>query len=455
MEGITEDGKVEVRIPYKPRGWCKEFHEAPERWKVLVCHRRSGKTTACINHLIRDAMKIRNSRFAYIAPYYKQAKSIAWDMLKYYSEPIPNTKMNESELRIDYPNGSRIQLFGADNPDALRGMALWGVIFDEYSQQPSSIFTEVIRPCLADHGGYAIWIGTPQGRNDFYRMFTQYGISDDRWGEMSEEEREEVKRNFYTKMLKASESGILSDSELADAKRTMSLDEYNQEFECSFDASIKGAYYAHQLADSRRLGRICSVPYRPDLPVYTFWDLGISDYTSIIFAQKVDREIHIIDYYQNNGGELEMYATELKKRGYTYAKHFVPHDIRQRELSTGKSRMDILAKSLGADKMAIVPSVSVKDGIEALRMIFSRLWFDSSKTAYLVDALACYTQEWDDHRGMFKDKPLHNWASHAADAARYLAIGIREEDPVGGNRIQSKFTKSNFNLPKFLKKFKI
>lgn len=402
---------MEIKIPYKPRNWALKFHESNKRWKVLVLHRRAGKTTACVNHLIRDACTHNDSRYAYIAPYYKQAKAVAWDMLKHYSRPIPSITINEAELRVDYPNGSRIQLFGADNPDALRGLGLWGVIFDEYSQQPSSIFTEVIRPALSDHQGYAIWIGTPKGRNDFYRLHEEHQNDPD----------------WYVIKLRASESEIIPLAEIEDAKKNMSMDEYNQEFECSFDAAIRGAYYAYQLQELRRENRVCAVPYTENVEVNTYWDLGISDYTCIIFAQIIGREIHIIDYYENNNAELEHYTLKLRKKPYKYGLHHLPHDVQHRELSVGKSRYNILSDQLGGGSMSIVPNIPIKDGIEAARKVFPRLWFDQKKTELLLDALSCYTQEWDDKKGMFKDKPLHNWSSHASDALRYLAVGLKDK----------------------------
>ena len=140
-----------IKIPYKPRAWALELHDSKKRWSVIVAHRRSGKTTACLNHLQRDALQTPNSRFAYISPTYKQSKNVAWDLIKHYAQNIPNTSFNEAELRVDYPNGSRITLYGADNPDSLRGVGIWGVVFDEYSQQPSNIFSEISRSALADH----------------------------------------------------------------------------------------------------------------------------------------------------------------------------------------------------------------------------------------------------------------------------------------------------------------
>src|SRR6266487_2128562 len=141
----------QVIIPYKRREWTIPFHDSDKRWKVVVSHRRSGKTTAALNHLQRDALQVPNSRYAFISPTYKMSKNIAWDLIKFYSKVIPGIEYNEAELTVKYPNGSRLTLYGADNPDSLRGIGLWGVVFDEYSQQPSNIFTEIIRPALADH----------------------------------------------------------------------------------------------------------------------------------------------------------------------------------------------------------------------------------------------------------------------------------------------------------------
>ena len=278
-----------ITIPYQPRSWIIPLHNSDKRWKVLVIHRRAGKTVGCINHLIRDALSKPSARFAYIAPTYKQAKTIAWDYLKFYSRPIPNIRVNESELRIDYPNGARITLFGADNPDSLRGMALWGVIFDEYSQQPGNIFTEIIRPSLADNQGYAIWIGTPKGKNEFYKLYEQ-AIKDPDWLGM---------------LLTVDDTDVLPQSEIEDSRKVMTEDEIQQEYYCSFEAAIQGAYYGNLISDARSQGRITNVPYDPYVPVHTFWDLGISDYTSIGFFQLVGQEKRMIDFYQNNGLGLD------------------------------------------------------------------------------------------------------------------------------------------------------
>jgi hypothetical protein len=208
-------------------------------------HRRAGKTVAAVNHLIRASLLNPKTKYAYIAPTYKQAKNIAWDNVKEYARVVPGVNFNESELRCDFPNGSRITLYGADNPDSLRGITLWGVIFDEYSQQPSNIWTEIISPTLSSTGGWAIWIGTPKGKNAFYRLYEDNLNTPD----------------WYAVLLKASESSILPESELAIQRANMSEDEYLQEYECSWEASIKGAYYAREMLKARNDGRITSVTH--------------------------------------------------------------------------------------------------------------------------------------------------------------------------------------------------
>lgn len=394
----------EVVIPYSPRPWALDFHRNAKRWSILVIHRRAGKTTAALNHLQRDALSNEGSFYGYIAPTYKQAKLIAWDVLKQYSRVIPQIEYNESELTIKYPNGSRIRLFGADNPDSLRGIGLWGVVFDEYSQQPSNIFTEIIRPALSDHHGYAIWIGTPKGKNDFYRLYER-GRQDEDW---------------YARLLTAYDTGILSPEELRDARKVMTEEEYNQEFLCSFDASIRGAYYASELQKARLDGRIKPSIYDASLLVHTVWDLGIGDPMSIGFYQKLGTELRMIDYYESNDKPLKHYVEVLQQKTYKYGRHFAPHDIAVRELSSGKSRLE-MAKALGIS-FEITPNLPVDDGINAARLMFERLWIDETNCAFFLDAIAQYQRERNYKAGMFKEKPLHDWTSHAADVHRYAAL---------------------------------
>ena len=392
-----------IEIDYLPRSYFVPIHETKARWIVVVAHRRSGKTTMALNHLQRDALAKNGSRYAYIAPTYKQAKNVAWDIIKHYSKDVPGIDYNEAELAVKYPNGSRLSLYGADNPDSLRGIGLWGVVFDEYSQQPSNIFTEIIRPALADHSGYAIWIGTPKGKNEFYRLYEQ-----------AEE------KDWLRTLLTVEDTGILPDEELRDAKKIMSKDEYEQEFYCSFEAAIKGAFYADELARAREDGRITDVPHEKGYPVHTWWDLGISDSTVIGFFQNIANQWRLIDYYENSGEGLEHYINYLQDKGYIYGSHFAPHDIEVRELGSGQSRLET-AKRLGIN-FRIVPNLDVMEGINAARRRFGTLWIDEDKCSYFLNALSLYRKEWDDKRGEFKPRPYHDWTSHGADMLRYWAV---------------------------------
>lgn len=423
-----------ITIPYAPREWAKKLHNSDKRWKVLVLHRRAGKTIACINHLIRDAIKTKESRFAYIAPTYKQAKNIAWDYLKHYSFPIPQIKINESELRIDYPNGSRITLYGADNPDSLRGLALWGVIFDEYSQQPSNIFSEIIRPALADHFGYAIWIGTPKGKNEFYRLYEQ-AKTDDKWLAM---------------LLTVDDTHLIPETELEDAKKVMTNDEFLQEWFCSFEASIKGAIYAYELDELRKNNRIQPNLYEKALKVHTVWDLGKGANMAIGFYQKVFNQLRKIDYWEGSGDQTIPDAIKvIQNKPYVYGKHFAPHDIDVIDLSTGVSRKES-AKKLGIN-FEVVPKLAVEDGIHAGKLIFPRLWVDSKCTLWL-DAISQYKRDWDDNRGMFKDNPLHDWTSHAADEYRYASIvesDMTNEDQRDKQQHQFQINEQQYNPNEF------
>ncbi len=400
--------KTEIVIPYKPRDLQLEIHNNLKRFNVLVCHRRFGKTVLCINEQIKRAAMCRKDRprFAYIAPLFRQAKQVAWDYLKHYSQPLPGTVANEAELRVDLPNGARVQLFGADNPDALRGIYLDGVVLDEYGQMRPQLWTEVIRPALTDREGYAIFIGTPKGRNAFHDLY-QSALANPAW---------------FAALYRASETRVLPGYELEAARQDMSEDEYAQEFECSFEAAIVGTYYGKLINQADADGRIGNVPWDPAVLVHTAWDLGIGDSTAIWFIQQVGREVRWIDYHEASGEALSYYARVLKDKPYVYGEHLLPHDGGARELGTGKTRQETLA-SLGIDTR-VSALQAVDDGINAVRNLIPRSWFDRTKCERGLEALRNYRRDWNDQMGTFKPRPRHDWASHGADAARTGAAGL-------------------------------
>jgi hypothetical protein len=402
----------EVVIDYAPRPQQKALHLALDthRFVVAVCHRRMGKTVLAINQLIKKALTCPKDRprFAYIAPTYAQGKAIAWDYIQHYSGPIPGVTFNQSELRADYPNGGQLRIYGADSPDSLRGLYLDGVVLDEYGLMPPKVFTEVLRPALSDRLGWAFFIGTPNGKNQFYDAVQQA----------------KVLPEWHFAEYKASQTGILLAAELASARQDMTQDEYDQEYECSFEAAVKGAIYSAELLAARAAGRVCRVPSEPILPVDTDWDLGIGDATAIWFSQSLrSGEVRVIDYYEASGEGLQHYAKVLTDKGYTYGTHWAPHDIEVKEFGSGRSRLEA-ASSLGI-RFNIVPNIAIEDGIHAARMLFPRCWFDADKCQPGLEALQHYRRDFNTRLNEFKPTPVHDWASHGADAFRYLAVRQR------------------------------
>jgi phage terminase large subunit len=276
-------------VDYAARTQFIAFHHRWQRFACIVTHRRAGKTVACIHDLQGGAIqsdKIR-PRFAYLSPFLKQSKAVAWDYLRSALAPLRaiGASTHDTELRVDYPNGGQVRLYGADNPDALRGIYLDGIVLDEFADMDPRVWSEIIRPALADRQGWAVFIGTPKGRNAFFELWR----------------RSQSEQDWFSLMLKASETGLIPESELALAKRDLSEDQYAQEFECSFEAAIVGSYYGKLMARAEQDRRIAPVPYDPAALVWTSWDLGIRDATAIWFAQVIGREIRIIDYYEASG----------------------------------------------------------------------------------------------------------------------------------------------------------
>lgn len=411
-----------ITIDYKPREAFKPYHQTDKRFVVTVAHRRAGKTVARINKLIRAAASssMPSPRFGYLAPYFVQAKDIAWNYLKEYARPIieHGGKVNESELSITFAhNGAVIRLYGADNAERLRGLYFDGLVADEAQDIRPSVLTQIILPALADRKGWLDLSGTPKGWANLLGQTFQRARNDDIW---------------FTQVLKSSQTGIIDDVELANLRAGMPENEFQQEFECSFDAAITGAYYAREITEAEDSGRICSVPHDPMALVSTHWDLGISDSMAIWFVQTVGREIRVIDYYEAAGHGFDHYVRALKDKPYTYDRHFAPHDIQVRELGSGKSRLETAA-SLGLN-FDVTPNIGVMDGINALRMTIPRMWFDAKKCELGIEALKQYREKIDEKRGI-SFGPLHDWTSHAADAARYMAINL--QTPVTKSKAQN------------------
>ena len=365
-----------------------------------------------INHELREATSHQggDGRFGYIAPSYKEAKRIAWDYWHRFAGVIPDAKFNEVDLRVDLPNGSKVFLLGAEDPDSLRGPYWDGMVFDEYAHVHPRAFPEIVRPALASRRGWAVFLGTPFGRNHFYKIY----------------ERAKQEPEMLTRCYRASTTNVIDPRELVAARSDMSVEQYAQEFECSFEAALIGAYYARELEMARAQNRIRTVPWEPTAePVETFWDLGFFDETAIVFTQRMGREMHLIDYYESKGQALSAYAKVLQERPYTYGRHHLPHDGGAKTLASGGIPMSEQLGALGVKPIRVHPKNDPLDGINQARLLFPRLWFDETKCQDLLDALASYRAEWDGKKETFKPEPLHDWASHGADAFRLMACAMR------------------------------
>lgn len=399
-----------VDTGYRPREPFNALHGRRQRWAICVAHRRAGKTVACINELIHSALstKRRAARFAYVAPFYRQAKAVAWDYLKQFSKQIPGLKVNEAELRVDFPNGARIQLFGADNADALRGLGFDGLVADEYGDWKPSVWAYVIRPALADKAGWAIIIGTPKGRNSFFEVYRDAQASPD----------------WFVATIKASESRLLPQAELNALRAELTDDAWRQEMECDFDAALPGAIFGKELYELEADGRLRDGLYDPALPVHAVMDLGYSDDTAIWWFQ-VRNELRLIDCYSASGMPIAHYNDVLQAKRWKYGEWlWLPHDARAKSLQTGRS-IEEQFRSLGW-KPRIVPELGLVDGIQAARLTLADAQFDEACREGL-DALKQYQREFDEDKKCFRDRPRHDWTSHYADAFRYACLVWREE----------------------------
>ena len=403
------------------------FHNRTERWSCLVAHRRAGKTVAAINDIIKRALLEggRGAQYAYIAPFRSQAKSVAWDYLKYYAKAVSESS-NESELTVTLINGAKVRLFGADNADAMRGLGFNGVYLDEYGDFKPSVWGNIVRPALSDRLGWAVFGGTPKGKNQFHDI---YKVS-------------QATPDWFLLRLPASVSKLLPDTELKAASQQLSQDQYDQEYECSFDAAIMGAYYGQEMRQVDADGRIRDLRFDPDADVMTAWDLGYRDDTAIWFYQVVRNEIHVLDYYAVSGASIEEIAKVVIDKGYRYTRHYLPHDARAKTLASGgKSIVEQLAVHLGGmNKLSIVPEIGVQDGIQAVRMILPKCYFDPICDEGL-EALRQYQREYDEDKKAFRQTPRHDWCSHPADSFRMMAVAYREnkadEPPPKGRTLQT------------------
>lgn len=406
---IAEDEKTtqSIVIPYRQRDHFKPLHASKKRFKFVVAHRRAGKSVAEINELIKQALTNPRvyppPRYAYIGPTFAQTKDLIWGYAKHYTSVFGDqVKYSESDLQLTLPNGAMVNLYGgAGAYERMRGLYFDGAVADEFALLHPDMFGTVVRPCLSDYKGWFIASGTSNGDDHFHELKIRAEKDPDNWDVF---------------VIPVTETDALDPEEVKEMTKDMTPEQYAREMLCSFAAPIEGAYYGDILNDLEAKGRVTGVPYDPSAPVYTWWDLGIDDAMAIWYIQRVGREIHVIDYDEFTGmGFLDDLTgrpgvfTNVKAKPYTYAFHIPPHDIKARELGSGRQRLELMQEHL--KDVFVSPMAKVEDGISAVRSVLPMCWFDKEKTAKGRLALRNY------HHGV-NGKPVHNWASHGSDAFR-------------------------------------
>jgi len=405
--------KERIALPFTPREWQRSLLDDRAKRIVAVVHRRAGKSTALLWRGLKVAITSKKPlpRVVHILPYgVMWTRTGLWDQAVRAAEAIPGTQVRRSEMAIRLPNGGTWQAGGADNPDSWRGGYADECIIDEFDDTPQTMVALVIEPMLADRDGTLVRSGTPKGRGLLQAAY----------------DRARVTEGYSSYLLDYTKTGALSDAAIARLRLEMSDEEFDQELCCSFNAPNSGSYYGKLLDEAERNGRITNVPHDPALKVWTAWDLGIHDSTAIWCAQITrSGEWRMIDYIEDSGAGLDHYARLLQQRPYVYEKHLLPHDAEVRELGSGRSRTETL-HSLGVRPTRGVGAHSIADGINAVRMILPRAWFDAERCAKGIHALRHYRREWNEAAQTWRSAPVHDHASHGADAARYLALGVRE-----------------------------
>jgi hypothetical protein len=401
--------------PYQIPFW-QAIQEDPARRAILVWPRRHGKDKTMLNALLPQMLK-RVGAYYYVFPEFNQGRKALWDNIDNVGfktmEHIPpeiRKRTDQQQMLIELYNGSIFQIIGASDIDRIVGTNPVGIVFSEYSLMSPSVIGFLL-PIVTANDGFMWFNFTPRGDNHA-RVLYQQGI----------------KRGWFVSFLTAVEAGVFSAEELDNIRKEYIAiygDEklFNQEMMCSFDEPVQGSYYGDLITKASDEGRLSNVSYHPEIPVNTYWDLGVGDATAIWFIQNVGDEIHLIDYLEANGKGLDSYIKIVKEKEYVYGEHFAPHDIKVREMGSGLSRIEV-ARNLGLH-FKISPKLSIEDGINAARTVFPRCYFDAKKCEVGIAALKNYHRKYNEELRVYDNKPLHDWSSNGADAFRYMAVSMR------------------------------
>lgn len=418
--------QIELPHQWQPRdyqdGLWRYMHGGGKR-AIAIWPRRHGKDDVAL-HYTACAAHERVGVYWHLLPQQNQARKAIWDAVNPHTgrrridDAFPKALRDttrEQDMMIRFKSGSSWQVIGSDNYDALVGTPPIGVVFSEWALSNPQAWS-LIRPILAENGGWAIFITTPRGRNHAFRMY-EMGRASNEW---------------FSERLVATDTGVFSEDVLENERQELIIERgeddgdaiFQQEYMTSFTAGLPGAYYAKIIDRLEQYGQITTVPYNPQNQVHTAWDLGRNDQTAIWFVQKYGTGWAIIDYLVNTSVGIDWYVKELKAKPYNYGEHLMPHDAENEQLVSVTGSIADTAKGMGLDNIRVVPrTTSVANDINEVRQVLPICYFDKEKTEKGVDALRAYRRIWDEKLRAYKDQPLHDWASDPADAFRTFAIG--------------------------------
>lgn len=399
--------------------------ESGVRRAVLVWHRRSGKDDVGLHWTATEAIQ-HAGNYLYMLPQANQARKAIWTAVDSHTgikridwafpKEIRKTTRDQ-DMFIEFKNGSTWQACGSDNYEGVIGSGPRGIVYSEYMLSDPNAYL-FLRPILEENGGWAIFNGTPRGRNHLHSMY-ELGQSEKSW---------------YSELLTVKDTGAVTPERIEAIRREIAKERgddeaeniINQEYYCSWDAAIPGSYYGKIIAEMEADGDIGEFPHDIKHPVITAWDLGVGDSTAIWFIQQLRNEVRVIDYYEASGVGADHYAKVVRDKDYVYDGHILPHDANDREWgNNASSRVDVL-KSLGVRPLRVMPRAGIDDGINAVRLLLRKCKFDRQACDRGLNALRQYQKRWDDKLKTFSLSPLHDWTSHGADAFRYLAQGLKD-----------------------------
>ncbi len=387
-----------------------------------MCHRRWGKDDLAL-HWTAVAAHQKVGTYWHMLPEYAQARKAIWDAVNPHTgkrridEAFPpeiRATTNEQQMFIRFKNGSTWQVVGSDSYNSLVGAPPVGLVLSEWSLADQAAWA-YLRPILLENGGWALFIYTSRGKNHGH---TTWKLS-------------QTESGWFGTRQTALETGVFTKEQLAAERREYVADYgeedgealFEQEYLCSFESAVIGSYYGRILSRLEQDKRITSVPYDPNYPVVTGWDLGIDDATAIWFAQIVGREVRIIDYAEYRSRGLTDIAKDILAKPYVYQEHYLPHDVDTREMTSAKTRKETL-QSVNLSPIRAGSRLPVQDGINAVRNLLPRCVFDERRCEVGLNALRQYKVEYDTKNKTPRKTPLHNWASHPADAFRELAVQL-------------------------------